>query len=86
METVVTATELARKLGHTLARVQYLHESFVVEKHGQPVARVVPIADRRVATLHDLLDVWTGGVADADFADVLEELGREDPPAENPWA
>lgn len=85
METSVSATDLARKLGVTLARVQLRHESFVVEKNGRPVARVVPLNDR-VATLRDVLDVWTSAPPDADFADVLEQVGRDDAPAENPWA
>ena len=84
METSVSATHLARNLGVTLARVQLRHESFVVEKNGRPVARVVPLTDR-VATLRDVLDVWASAPPDADFADVLEQVGRDDAPAENPW-
>ncbi len=86
METSVSATDLARKLGVTLARVRFRHESFVVEKNGHPVARVVPIAEDRVATFLDVLDVWSSAPPDADFADVLEQVGRDDAPAENPWA
>lgn len=86
METSVSATDLARKLGYTLARVQLRHESFVVEKNGHPVARVVPFTEGRVATLRDVLEVWASAPPDADFADVLEQVGRDDAPAENPWA
>lgn len=86
METRVSATDLARKLGYTLARVQLRHESFVVEKNGRPVARVVPFVEGRVATIRDILDVWVSAPPDADFAEVLEQVGRDDAPAENPWA
>lgn len=82
----MTATDLARKLGDTLARVRYGHETFVVEKNGKPVARVVPIAPDRSATVGDVLEVWATAPADVDFADVLEQVGRDDAPPENPWA
>jgi len=85
METSVSATDLARKLGDTLARVRFRHESFVVEKNGQPVARVVPFTENRVATLRDVVDVWASAPPDTAFADVLEQVGRDDAPAENPW-
>lgn len=43
MEHTIAATELARSLGNILTRVKYRHDSFVVERNGTPIARVVPI-------------------------------------------
>jgi prevent-host-death family protein len=86
VETLVSATELARKLGDYLARVRYRGESFLVEKNGKPVARVIPAEPHRVVTLSRALAVWCGaGQPDPGFADDLERVGAADKPAENPW-
>jgi prevent-host-death family protein len=42
METV-TATEFARNVGKTLDRVARNREEVVIERHGEPIARIVPI-------------------------------------------
>lgn len=49
MESRITATELARRLGDVLGQVRYRGDSFVIERHGVAVARLAPIqaADRR---------------------------------------
>jgi prevent-host-death family protein len=86
VETLVSATELARKLGEYLARVRYRGESFLVEKNGKPVARVIPAADREVVTVSRALAAWSAtGKADPGFADDLERVGAADRPPENPW-
>jgi len=82
----VSATELARKLGDYLARVRYRGESFLVEKNGKPVARVIPARDREVVTLGHALAAWSAaGAADPGFADDLERVGAADRLPENPW-
>ena len=43
MESKISATELARQLGHILGRVRFRRDVFVVERNGQPVARLVPL-------------------------------------------
>lgn len=86
METLVSATELARKLGEYLARVRYRGESFLVEKNGKPVARVVPATAPEVVTMSRALAAWSAaGKADPGFADDLERVGAADRAPENPW-
>lgn len=85
MESTVTATDLARKLGDVLARVRYRGDTFIVEKNGVPVARVVPIEPAKRATLAEALAVWMSGEPDPEFADLLESIGAADLPPDNPW-
>jgi prevent-host-death family protein len=40
MEGGISATELARRLGDILGRVRYRGDSFLVERNGEPVARL----------------------------------------------
>lgn len=86
MDTPVSATDLARNLGDVLGRIRYRGESFLVERNGEPVARLVPLVERPTATLGDALRGWTAaGRADPDLARALEEVGAADRPAEDPW-
>lgn len=86
METLVSATELARKLGDYLARVRYRRESFLVEKNGKAIARVVPAEPAQAVTVSQALAIWCGaGPRDPGFADDLEAVGAADTPATNPW-
>ena len=87
METLVSATELVRKLGDYLARVRHRRESFLVEKNGKPVARVVPVDEPPVATLAVGLAAWCGGgSSDPGFAADLGRVNAADRPPKNPWA
>lgn len=86
MEETVTSTELVRNLSDVLARVRYRQESFVVEKNGRPVARVVPFEPVAIGTMQDVVAAWTSGPADSTFADALEQVGRDDLPPDDPWA
>ena len=87
MDIRVSATELARKLGDVLGRIRYRGDSFVVERNGEPVARVVPLPERPTASLGEALRAWTAeSPPDPRFAQDLEDVGAADQPAENPWA
>jgi prevent-host-death family protein len=87
MEHPISATELARTLGDVLARIRYRGESFVVERNGRPIARLLPIeAATARATLQDALTAWCQAPADAAFADDLARIGAADRPPANPWA
>lgn len=87
MEHRITATELARRLGDVLARVRYRGDSFLVERNGDPVARVVPLPAGSATTLGEALRAWrAGGEPDAAFADDLERVGASDLPPKDPWA
>ncbi|MBY0492887.1 MAG: type II toxin-antitoxin system Phd/YefM family antitoxin [Cyanobacteria bacterium] len=86
METLVSATELARKLGDYLARVRYRRESLLIERNGKPVARIVPVEDGEPATLGLALAAWCGaGPVDGGFADDLEKVNAADVPPGEPW-
>ena len=87
MATSVTATELARKLGDFLARVRYRRESFVVERNGVAIARMVPTGEIVPPTLSEALYAWSGAApADPGFAADLERVSAADKPPRNPWA
>lgn len=86
MNNTVSATELARNLGDILARIRYRHESFVVERNGRPVARIVPAEAGKVGTVREALTAWIAGAAsDPTFADDLVRVNAADRPADNPW-
>ncbi len=87
MDIRVSATELARKLGDVLGRIRYRGDSFVVERNGEPIARVVPLPERPTASLGEILQAWASeGPPDSGFARDLEDVAVADQPAENPWA
>ena len=86
MKNTVTATELARNVGDILARVRYRGESFVIERNGRPVAKIVPAGPASTATLREALSAWLSGrESDPQFADDLASVDAADRPAENPW-
>ena len=86
MEHTIAATELARSLGDILARVKYRRDSFLVERNGTPIARVVPIESAgRDTTLGEALSSWSE-TPDASFAEDLDRVGAADRPPGNPWA
>lgn len=87
MEHRISATELARSLGDVLARVRYRGDSFLVERNGDPVARLSPVAEGSVTTVREAFAAWSSvGEPDAAFADALERVGAADRPPEDPWA
>jgi len=87
MEQRISATELARKLGDVLARVRYRGDSFVVERNGNPVARVSPVPESSPTTLREAFAAWrAASEPDREFADALERVNRSDRPPEDPWA
>jgi prevent-host-death family protein len=86
MEEHIPSTRLARSLGDVLARIRYRGDSFVIEKNGVPVARLVPIEPQKGITLREFVRLWTARGPDPEFADALERVNAADEPAENPWA
>jgi prevent-host-death family protein len=87
MEHRITATELARRLGDILGRIRYRRDSFVVEKNGVPVARLLPVEPARPATVREVIAAWQGAVRkDPGFADALARINAADRPPEDPWA
>ena len=87
MEYRLSATELARKLGDVLGRIRYKGDTFVIEKNGSPVARIVPLAEHPTASLGEAVAAWRSvGEPDPDFADALDRVAEADRPPESPWA
>ena len=86
MEIRITATELARKLGDILGKIRYRSDSFVVERNGEAIARITPVAGRLGASLGDGFRAWREAApADTRFADDLESVNRADRAPRNPW-
>ncbi len=86
MEHRISSTELARKLGDVLGRVRYRGDSFLVERNGDLVARLVPVPGAAGGSVREALTAWRSGRdADLAFADVLELVGDADRPPDNPW-
>ena len=87
MEHTIRATDLARNLGDVLSRVRYRRDSFVIERNGKPVARVVPVAAAAGdATVAEALTAWTEGAAgDPAFADDLAAVDASDRPPPDRW-
>jgi antitoxin (DNA-binding transcriptional repressor) of toxin-antitoxin stability system len=81
----ISASELARRLGDILGRVRYRGETFVVERHDVPIARIGPASGAVRATLRDAAVAWSSARADAGFANDIERAGRADRPPRNPW-
>lgn len=86
MEHRISATELARTLGDVLARVRYRGDTFVVERNGTTVARVIPAAEGSPTTVREALAAWrSAGPPDPEFADLLEWVNNQDRPPDDPW-
>ena len=87
MEHRISATDLTRKLGDVLARVRYRRDSFLVERNGAAVARVIPVPEDSATSLQEAIAAWRStGEPDASFAADLERVGAADRPSPNPWA
>jgi len=82
----ISSTELARTIGDVLGRIRFRRDTFIVEKNGKPVAVLAPYAGKRPMRLAEALRAWCeAGVPDVDFADLLEKIGSDDKPPEDPW-
>jgi antitoxin (DNA-binding transcriptional repressor) of toxin-antitoxin stability system len=87
MKNTVTATELARNVGDILARIRYRHESFIIERNGKAIARIVPVDPAEGGTVRDALAAWAVDAgSDPTFADDLARVNAADRPAADPWA
>jgi hypothetical protein len=87
MEIRITATELARKLGDVLGKIRYRSDSFLVERNGEAIARISPIAGRPGGSLREGLRAWQEAApGDPRFAEDLENVNRADRPPRSPRA
>jgi prevent-host-death family protein len=86
MKNAVSATELARNVGDILARVKYRGETFVIERNGRPVARLVPTGPSPAGTVREALSAWVAGAGvDDDFTNDLAAIGAADYPPDRQW-
>ncbi len=86
MESHISATDAARTLSDLLNRVRYRGESFVVERGGEVVCRIVPAGPRR-CTVADLVRVLKSAPRpDADFFTTVGKLSKTQPKLpRGPW-
>ena len=86
MEKVISATVLARRLGDVLGRIRYRGESFVIERNGVVVARLVPAGTAQHASVVDVLRRWRDAAEpEPEFAAALERIGASDREPGDPW-
>jgi antitoxin (DNA-binding transcriptional repressor) of toxin-antitoxin stability system len=86
MDKRLSATELARRLGDILGRIRYRGESFLIERNGTPVARLIPTGTGVPGTLEDALAAWRGAAeADPSFGDDLAGVRASDQPPSAAW-
>jgi antitoxin (DNA-binding transcriptional repressor) of toxin-antitoxin stability system len=86
MESYINATELARNLSDVLNRIHYRHESFLMQRGGQSVARLSP-AGASVCTWAQLKELLTAlPSVDDEFADdVHDAIAAQDALGNAPW-
>lgn len=85
MERSVTATELARNVGEILARVRYQGDSYVIERNGEIIARILPEPPKKEMTVADLVELFRSFGPDLEFADLLEEINDAEYPPDEPF-
>ena len=85
MDFRISATHLARRLGDVLGRIRYRGDSFTVERHGTPVARIGPVEGARRTTVREATAEWMAG-GPQDPEQVIESRGPREaaPKAERP--
>ncbi len=93
MESVaISVTEASRNFSDCVNRVRYQGASFILHKGGEPVARIVPIA-QKLSKGRDLADalrkaldgVHVGEKEATSWLHDLEQARGSLPPQINPW-
>lgn len=85
MVTKITPAELSDHLSDILERVKENGEDFVIEKDGEPLARLAPNSPK-TATWRSLADIFEHCPPDPEFADDLERVHKSQPPLPpDPW-
>ena len=87
MESYISATEAARTFSDILNRVRYHGEAFVVERGGEPICRISPVAGASGFTAADLLKLLDVAPApDPAYLDTVEAVARNQPQLPgSPW-
>jgi prevent-host-death family protein len=89
----ITATRVVREFSELLNEVRYKSQSYIVERNGKAIARLVPVSDMKEAKkLKELKNLLTSLPSCGDdlegFAADLEKIANHQPslPAGAPWA
>jgi prevent-host-death family protein len=89
----ISATRVVREFSEILNEVRYKSQSYVVERNGRPIARLVPVSEhkegKRLKELKTLLSSLPPCEDDLEsFAADLEKIAGHQPslPAGDPWA
>ena len=89
----ITATRVVREFSELLNEVRYKSQSYIVERNGKPIARLVPVSDlkegKRLKELKILLSsLPTCGDDLEAFAADLEKIASHQPslPNGDSWA
>jgi antitoxin (DNA-binding transcriptional repressor) of toxin-antitoxin stability system len=86
MESKISATEAARTLSELLSRVRYRGESFVIERGGEAVCRIVPAGPPRCTVAMLVRALKAAAAPDAGYLDAVEKLTRDQPRLpRSPW-
>jgi prevent-host-death family protein len=86
----IAATDAAKNFGRLVDRVRESGATYIVERHGRPIAQIGPVAPARTRTLRDLARAArTTPRLDEKVLRYIEQsidrLNRPEVPA-NPWA
>ena len=82
----ISSTALARSLGDILNRVHYRGKSFIVLRNGKEIAVLTPHSKPERKILRQVLEPWIEArKTDPEWGELLEKIGRDDRPLENPW-
>ena len=86
----VAATDAAKNFGRLVDRVREEGATYVIERHGRPVAQIGPVEPARTTTFRDLADFMrTAPKLDEETLRYIEEgvemFNRPEVP-KNPWA
>lgn len=86
MESHISATDAARSLSDLLNRVRYRGESFVIERGGEAVCRIIPAGPPRCTVADLVRALRSAPTPDADYLDAVEKLTKEQPKLpRGPW-
>jgi antitoxin (DNA-binding transcriptional repressor) of toxin-antitoxin stability system len=86
MESHISVSEAARTFPEMIERVCSQGDVFIVERAGEPLCRISPVAPPR-RTVRDLVDLLSAAPRPDDaFLDAVEELTKNQPSvSEGPW-
>jgi prevent-host-death family protein len=81
----ITATRVLREFSELLNQVRYKSQSYIVERNGKPIARLVPVSDlkeaKKLKELKNLLSSLPSCSDDLQaFAKDLEKIARQQHP------